>query len=49
MISHEYEGIRLEIIYEIVIKDIDALKKGITCKKCIDNNQFSHFVNSIED
>ncbi|MFW5794195.1 MAG: DUF86 domain-containing protein [Bacillota bacterium] len=26
MISHEYEGIKLEIIYEIATKHIDALK-----------------------
>ena len=29
MISHEYEGIRLEIIYEIATRNIDALKKNL--------------------
>jgi len=29
MISHEYEGIRLEIIYEIATRHIDALKKNL--------------------
>lgn len=29
MISHEYEGIRLEIIYEIATKHIDALMNNL--------------------
>ena len=29
MISHEYEGIRLEIIYKIAARHIDSLKKNL--------------------
>jgi uncharacterized protein with HEPN domain len=30
MISHEYEGIRLEIIHEIATRHIDALKNNLS-------------------
>jgi uncharacterized protein with HEPN domain len=30
MISHEYEGIRLEIIYEIATRNIDVLKEYLS-------------------